>query len=94
MSGFTAMSSSALWTRKPPWSPAAEGRVPNPSRPTASRRWAPIYPADARLAVGEELYAGPARIAAFSRYISSLRAQDVLRFLIVLLILMKVLGLW
>lgn len=53
-----------------------------------------VYPADARLAIGEELYAGPARITALPRYIRSLRAQDVLRFLIVLLILMKVLGLW
>lgn len=53
-----------------------------------------IYPADARLAIGEELYAGPARVTALPRYIRSLRAQDVLRFLIVLLILMKVLGLW
>lgn len=53
-----------------------------------------LYPADARLAAGEELYAGPARTAALPRYIISLRVQDVLRLLIVLLILMKVLGLW
>ncbi|MGQ9468160.1 MAG: DUF6754 domain-containing protein [Anaerolineae bacterium] len=52
------------------------------------------YPADAQMAIGEELYAGPARIAALPRYTRSLRAQDVLRFLIVLLILTKVLGLW
>ncbi|MBC7227978.1 MAG: hypothetical protein H5T61_12225 [Thermoflexales bacterium] len=53
-----------------------------------------LYPADARLAAGEELYAGPARVAARPRYITSLRVQDVLRLLIVLLILLKVLGLW
>lgn len=53
-----------------------------------------LYPADARLAAGEELYAGPARVAALPRYITSLRVQDVLRLLIVLLILLKVLGLW
>ncbi|MFN3761924.1 MAG: DUF6754 domain-containing protein [Anaerolineae bacterium] len=53
-----------------------------------------LYPADARLAAGEELYAGPARVAALPRYVISLRVQDVLRLLIVLLILLKVLGLW
>lgn len=53
-----------------------------------------VYPADARLAAGEELFAGPARVAALPRYFGSLRAQDVLRLLIVALILLKALGLW
>lgn len=53
-----------------------------------------IYPADARMAAGEELFAGPARVAALPRYLGSLRAQDVLRFVLVALILLKVLGLW
>lgn len=53
-----------------------------------------LYPADAYLAAGEELYAGPARVAALPRYLGSLRVQDVLRFLIIGLILLKAIGVW
>lgn len=74
---------------------AAEGRgIPQSVAADRLSALGALYPADARLAAGEELYAGPARVAALPRYIISLRAQDVLRLLIVLLILMKVLGLW
>jgi hypothetical protein len=74
---------------------AAEGRgIPQSVAADRLPALGAVYPADARLAIGEELYAGPARIAALPRYIRSLRAQDVLRFLVVFLILMKVLGLW
>ena len=53
-----------------------------------------LYPADAALAVGEEMYAGPARLTNLPRYVTSLLAQDVLRFLLVAVILLKVLGLF
>jgi len=74
---------------------AAEGRnLPQSVAADRLPALGAIYPADARLAAGEELFAGPARVAALSRYLGSLRVQDVLRFFIALLILLKVLGLW
>lgn len=74
---------------------AAEGRgLPQSVAADRLPALGALYPADARLAAGEELYAGPARVAGFPRYLGSLRAQDVLRFLIVVLILLKVLGFW
>jgi hypothetical protein len=51
-----------------------------------------LYPADALLAAGEELYAGGARLTGLPRYLASLSTQDVLRFLLVLVILLRVLG--
>lgn len=53
-----------------------------------------LYPADTSLAVGEEFYAGGARLVRLPQYLASLRAQDVLRFVIIALILLKVLGLF
>ncbi len=53
-----------------------------------------LYPADASLAIGEELYAGAAQLARFPRYLASLRVQDILRLLIVAVVLLKVLGLF
>lgn len=74
---------------------AAEGRgIPQSVAADRLPALGALYPADARLAAGEELFAGPSRVAALPRYIISLRVQDILRFLIVLLILTKVLGLW
>lgn len=74
---------------------AAEGRgLPQSVAADRLPALGALYPADARLAAGEELYAGPARVAGFPRYLGSLRAQDVLRFLIAALILLKVLGFW
>ncbi|HEC34238.1 MAG TPA: hypothetical protein ENI37_05925 [Chloroflexi bacterium] len=51
-----------------------------------------LYPADARLAVGEELYAGVARLTGFPRHLASLQVQDVLRFLLVAVIVLRVFG--
>jgi hypothetical protein len=53
-----------------------------------------LYPARAHLGVGEELYAGAAQLTGSPRYLASLRVQDVLRFLLVAVILMKALGLF
>jgi len=53
-----------------------------------------LYPTNARLAVGEELYAGAAQLAALPRYLASLRTQDMLRFLLILAILAKAIGLF
>jgi len=74
---------------------AAEGRgIPQSVAADRLPALGAMYPADARLAAGEELFAGPARVAALPWYCGSLRVQDVLRFLIVAFILLKVLGLW
>lgn len=74
---------------------AAEGRgIPQSVATDRLPALGATYPADARLAIGEELYAGPARTASLPRYLVSLRVQDVLRLLILLLILLKVLGIW
>ena len=51
-----------------------------------------LYPADTLLAAGEELYAGGARLKALPKYLASLRLQDWLRFLLVLVILLSVVG--
>ncbi len=53
-----------------------------------------LYPADTLLAVGEEFYAGGARLSRLPHYLASLKAQDLLRLVIVVLLLMKVLGLF
>ncbi|MCS7178678.1 MAG: hypothetical protein RML46_01965 [Anaerolineae bacterium] len=53
-----------------------------------------LYPAEAALAAGEELYAGPARVTGLPRYLGSLQVQDLLRLLVVLLIFLKTLGIW
>ncbi len=74
---------------------AAEGRgIPQSVAADRLSALGALYPADAHLAVGEELYAGPARVAGLPRYLGSLRAQDVLRLLIVALIFLKALGVW
>lgn len=51
-----------------------------------------LYPADTLLAAGEELYAGGARLKALPKYLASLRLQDWLRFLLVLVILLSIVG--
>jgi hypothetical protein len=53
-----------------------------------------LYPADTYLAAGEELYAGGARLTEVLRYVVGLSTQDMLRILIVVLIVMRVLGLF
>jgi hypothetical protein len=74
---------------------AAEGRgIPQSVAADRLSALGALYPADAHLAAGEELYAGPARVAGLPRYLGSLRVQDVLRFLLIGLILLKVLGVW
>jgi len=51
-----------------------------------------LYPADTLLAAGEELYAAGARLSGLAHYLASLSTQDLLRFLLVLVVLMAVLG--
>lgn len=51
-----------------------------------------LYPADTLLAAGEELYAGGARLKGLPKYLASLRLQDYLRFLLVLVILLSIVG--
>jgi hypothetical protein len=51
-----------------------------------------LYPADTLLAAGEELYAGGARLKGLPKYIASLRLQDWLRFLLILVILLSIVG--
>jgi len=51
-----------------------------------------LYPSSAFLAVGEELYAAGARLTRLPRYLAGLRTQDVLRFVLVALLLLKALG--
>jgi len=53
-----------------------------------------LYPTATKLAAGEELYAGPARLVKSPRHLASLRVQDILRFLLVGALLLKVLGLF
>ncbi len=51
-----------------------------------------LYPTDTLLAAGEELYAGGARLTGLPRYLASLSVQDGLRFLVVLIILLAIVG--
>lgn len=51
-----------------------------------------LWGADAALAMGEELYAGPARVAGAPRFLNSLRAQDFLRLVVLGFLLLAVLG--
>jgi|YNPBryBLVA2012_1023415.scaffolds.fasta_scaffold00472_10 hypothetical protein len=51
-----------------------------------------LYPTDATLAIGEELYAAGARLTARPEYLASLSTQDVLRFLLVALLILAALG--
>lgn len=51
-----------------------------------------LYPADTLLAAGEELYAGGARLKGLPKYLASLRLQDWLRFLLVVVILLSIVG--
>jgi hypothetical protein len=53
-----------------------------------------LYPADTFLAVGEELYAAGARLSRLPRYLASLKVQDLLRLVVIVLLLLKVLGLF
>ncbi len=46
------------------------------------------------LAVGEEMYSGIARLTLLPRHLASLRTQDVLRFLLIGVILLKILGIF
>ncbi|RME38549.1 MAG: hypothetical protein D6793_02515 [Thermoflexia bacterium] len=51
-----------------------------------------LYGADATLATGEELYAGPALVTGIPRFLSSLWVQDFLRFVVLALLLLFILG--
>lgn len=51
-----------------------------------------LYGAHTTLAVGEELYAGPAQVVRAPRFLNSLRTQDLLRFAVLGLLLLIVLG--
>jgi hypothetical protein len=51
-----------------------------------------LYAADTRLAAGEELYAAGARLKELPRYLASLSLQDWLRFLLVIVILLAIVG--
>ena len=54
-----------------------------------------LYPATARLAVGEELYTAGAQMTGERRYLVGLVAQDILRVLLVLVIVgLVLLGMW
>jgi hypothetical protein len=72
---------------------AAEGRgltqMAAADRPQALSA---LYAADTLLAAGEELYAGAARLTGLPQHVASLQAQDWLRYLMVLLILLAALG--
>lgn len=74
---------------------AAEGRaVPQFAAADRVSALGALYPADTELAVGEELYAGPAIVTGLPHRLGSLRVQDVLRFVVIGLILLKALGIW
>lgn len=53
-----------------------------------------LYPAIAALAMGEEMYAGAARLAGRPHHLASLRVQDLLRFVVIGIIILTVLGLF
>ena len=53
-----------------------------------------LYPASTLLAAGEELYAGPTQVGDSPHRLASLRVQDALRYLLVLAILLKALGVY
>jgi hypothetical protein len=53
-----------------------------------------LYPTGARLGVGEELYAGAARLTGLPRYLASLQVQDLLRILLVVVIVLAAIGIF
>lgn len=72
---------------------AGEGRgIPQIAATDRVRALGALYPVDTLLAVGEELYAGPAQVTGLPRHLSSLRVQDVLRLLLVVVILLRGIG--
>lgn len=72
---------------------AGEGRgLPQIAATDQLQALGPLYPTDATLAAGEELYGGAAQITGLPSHIASLRIQDVLRLVIAAVVLLTVLG--
>ncbi len=55
---------------------------------------AALYPVATPLAMGEEMYVAAARMSGLPHQLASLRVQDLLRFVLIVVILLKALGLF